>query len=234
MCAHWLDENRSSAPHSTRRKPPTRHGTPAHLPEHSRAFSGHLQHGRSEVRCAHSCTHQHPPGKPWTDLYGWEALFPNKATRKLRSHPELEAGLLSRPHPRPARASALSPPSALRSRCLQRPAHDHSKQKQTLRGEGRGQAGPRARPYQELAAKREGDGPAFSRRGKPAPLQPTGGRGCGREAALLSPAAVRASAGTAAAAEPGEGARGGARWGQETGMKEAAPSALCPGWGSAA
>ena len=53
--------------------------------------------------------------------------------------------------------------------------------------------------------------------------------------ALLSPAAVRVSAGTAAAAaEPGEGARGGARWGQEAGMEEAAPSALCPGWGGAA
>lgn len=218
-CARWLDEN-AHPPHISQEEAADLPGPPSPPlgtqlvlpgPPPTRQVRG--------VMCPLAHTHSHPRKALDRPVQVGSAL-PTRATLKLGSHPEHWSPVTAAS---PASQGFCSEPSeSPHSCCLQRPAHDHSRQKQTPPGEGWGQAGPRALPYQALAAKREGDRPASSRRGKPAPLQPTGGRGCGRKAAPLSPAAERAVCrGRCRRAELGQHSGREPREGQDGGRRQA-------------
>lgn len=153
-CACWLDENRSS-PHISQEEAADSPGPPS-LPLGTQLFLPGPPPTRQVrgVVCPLAHTQSHPR----------KALDrPVRVGSALSHESHTEAGkppgaLVSRHCASPAGQGVRSEPSeSPHSRCLQRPAHDHSRQKRTPPGEGWGQAGARALPHRELAATRKGD-----------------------------------------------------------------------------
>ena len=213
-CARWLDRT-AHPPTSHRRKPPTRRGPQPTT--RNTAVPSWAASNMAGQRCGVPTLAQSHPRKALDRPVQVGALSPRRATLKLGSRPKLRSPVT--PRPWPARASALSPPRAPTAAVcsvLPTTAPDRSRHRR-----GRvGASGAKGTALPGAGSHAGGRQSCFQRRGKPAPLQPTGGRAAGgrllrsaqpsRSASRLPAAAAEPSRASDSGREPGAG-RGGGR-----------------------